>query len=93
MLFRKKVERVDAGELRVDPGLCPGEDERFDRLFEQAMKGMIPVYFAAVPLGLCIPADPDYRPDKHPVGAAAIQAALEAKCPGPGPPARRAENE
>lgn len=77
MPFFGKTKRVKVSDLSIDPGLCPNDDPTFDRLFDQAMKGITPVYFGSVPLGLCIPADPDYRPDKHPAGAAAIEASYQ----------------
>ncbi len=42
------------------------------------MKARLPVYFAAVPLILCVPFDLDYRPDLHPIGRKAIEASRRA---------------
>ena len=75
--FFGKTKRVKVSDLHINPALCPSDDPIFDRLFDQALKGITPVYFGAVPLGLCIPADPDYRPDKHPGAAAAIEATCQ----------------
>lgn len=68
--FTKKIATKD---IRTDPALCPKHDDEFDRLFEAAMKGHLPVYFAAVPLALCVPFDLDYRPDLHPLGKRTIE--------------------
>ena len=54
------------------PDLTPMHDEQFSALLQRAVSGDVPVYFAAVPLALCVPFDLDYRPDLHPVGAKAI---------------------
>jgi hypothetical protein len=60
------------------PGLTPKHDERFLALLQGAVSGGVPVYFAAVPLAICVPFDLDYRPDLHPVGAQAINQMVEA---------------
>jgi len=70
-LQRKRI-RVD--DLHFHPDLTPKLDELLILLMDDAVTGDVPVYFAAVPLSLCIPFDPDYRPDLHPVGAKAIEA-------------------
>ncbi len=77
MGFFEKWKRVNTDEIGIDPGLCPNNDPTFDLLFKQAMNGMTPVYFGAIPLELCIPADPDYRPDTHPIGSQAIEASFQ----------------
>ncbi|MBM4033054.1 MAG: hypothetical protein FJ291_14905 [Planctomycetes bacterium] len=59
-------------ELHVRPGLTPKTDERMIDLMKKALRGVVPVYFASIPLALCVPFDVDYRPDLDPVGAAAI---------------------
>jgi len=66
--------RVPTDSLHFHPDLTPKHDELLTRLMEDALVGDVPVYFAAVPLSLCIPFDPDYRPDLHPVGAKVIEA-------------------
>ena len=68
---------MNASEVYAIPGLTPKVDPRFDELMAEALKGLIPIYFGAVPLGLCVPFDLDYRPDQHPVGAEAIRQSLE----------------
>jgi hypothetical protein len=65
--------RLRVSELRTIPELTPKHDARFAELMDAALKGQVPIYFAAVPLGLCVPFDLDYRPDQHPVGAEAIR--------------------
>jgi hypothetical protein len=59
-------------DLDFLPGLTPKHDERFSALLKGAVSGDVPIYFAAVPLALCVPFDLDYRPDLHPVGEQAI---------------------
>ena len=59
------------------PDLTPKHDEQFSALLQGAVSGDVPVYFAAVPLALCVPFDLDYRPDLHPVGAQAISQMTE----------------
>jgi len=73
------VKRDDdkPSEIHDLPGLTPKRDERLMQRLEEAVAGRVQVYFAAVPLGLCVPFDLDYRPDKHPVGEAAIHDAFE----------------
>jgi hypothetical protein len=68
---------IKPSELHNLPGLTPQRDERHMQLLEEAVAGTLRIFFAAVPLGLCVPFDLDYRPDKHPVGAAAIRDAFE----------------
>ena len=62
------------------PTLTPQRDETFMQSPESALRGELPVYYAAVPLSACVPFDLDYRPDLHPAGAAAIEKATAA-CP------------
>jgi hypothetical protein len=71
------IRRVPLNELHTLPELTPKHDETFLRLAQEAIQGTLPVYFAAVPLVLCVPFDPDYRPDRHPIGKQAIQAYAE----------------
>jgi hypothetical protein len=59
-------------DIQSMPGLTPKRDDQFAALLQSAITGLVPVYLAAVPLALCIPYDPDYRPDLHEVGAEAI---------------------
>jgi hypothetical protein len=61
----------------IDPSLQPKSDPEWARLAEGAFSGEVPVYFAAVPLILCVPFDLDYRPDLHPSGAQAIRMFVE----------------
>jgi len=67
---------MESGRPVTIPGLSPKMDQHFLNLLESAVAGTTPVYFAAVPLALCVPYDLDYRPDLHPVGEAAIQEAV-----------------
>ena len=63
---------IAVSELHSLPGLTPKHDERLSALLQGAVSDDVPVYFAVVPLALCVPFDLDYRPDLHPVGAMAI---------------------
>lgn len=74
---RRRVVRVPVEKLGVIPGLVPKRDDTFVRLLTEAVGGRVPVYLASVPLILCVPFDVDYRPDLHPVGAAAIRAIMK----------------
>lgn len=38
-----------------DPDLAHVYDDKLNRLLDGAVKGTVPVYFAAMPLGLCVP--------------------------------------
>jgi hypothetical protein len=69
---------VNSSDISLLPGLTPKHDERFTALLEGAVSGDVPIYFAAVPLALCVPFDPDYRPDLHPVGSHAIDQVFDA---------------
>ena len=70
-LFRRK-DRMDHTEIEALAGLRPLFDPVFDHLCRGAYKGLIDVYFAAVPIALIRPFDPDYDPGKHPIGKKAI---------------------
>ena len=70
----KKI-RVD--QIHLNPELTPPVDPILARLMQEAIEGRVPVYFAEVPLVLCVPYDPDYRPDLHPVGNAVIRQTME----------------
>lgn len=74
----ERISKFPVSKINIDPTLQPKHDSEWDRLFEAALQGTLPVYFAGVPLVLCIPFDLDYRPDLHPIGAKAIQATIEA---------------
>ncbi len=57
---------IAVSDIHSLPDLTPKHDERFSALLQGAVSGDVPVYFAAVPLALCVPFDLDYRPDLHP---------------------------
>lgn len=63
-------------DLKTSPDLTPKRDDTFIKLIQGAVKGEVPVYLASVPLGFCVPFDLDYRPDLHPMGAAAIRSII-----------------
>lgn len=68
---------IAVSDIHWLPGLTPKHDEQFSALLQRAVSGDVPVYFAAVPLALCVPFDLDYRPDLHPVGAKGISQMTE----------------
>ena len=68
---------ISPEKIHTHPDLSPKIDEKLMSLMQQAYDGEIPVYFAAVPLVLCVPYDLDYRPDLHPVGAEIIRQIAE----------------
>ena len=75
-LFRRETVPVDkVGTLE---GLKPLKDDVFSYLLERAAAGEADVYFAAVPMGLVDPFDTEYRPQDHPIGAAAIDQIFKA---------------
>jgi hypothetical protein len=74
---RRRIElrgfkRVKVSDIHLLPDFTPKHDERFSALLEGAVSGEVPVYFAAVPVAICVPFDLDYRPDLQPVGKQAI---------------------
>lgn len=71
------IKYINPDKIRVDPTLRPNYDNRFTEYYGEAIEGRIPVYYATVPVQLLIPFDPDYRPDKHPVGMKSIEAMQE----------------
>ena len=72
------VKGVKVEDLHMLPELTPAPDKVFDYLLEQAIKGHLEVYYAAVPLKLVTPFDKEYDPRKHPVGQQAIDAFFQA---------------
>ena len=72
-----KSTRTPVSELRLIPDLVPKHDERLSELMQQALAGKVAIYFAAVPVCLCVPFDLDYRPDQHPIGVAAVRETAE----------------
>ena len=71
------IRDVRNERIHIDPDLMPKPDDTYIHLFGEAMEGRVPVYFATVPLALCVPFDLDYRPDLHRIGGQAIEAAIE----------------
>jgi hypothetical protein len=69
--------RITPSKFPSLPDLTPKHDERLMALLKGAFSGDVPVYFAAVPLALCVPFDLDYRPDLHPVVRKAISQMTE----------------
>jgi hypothetical protein len=58
----KDLEQLDTHSFK------PPDDPVYQYLLEEAGKGRIPVYFAAVPLSLIQPYDPEFHPEKTPKG-------------------------
>ena len=55
----------------------PKKDDILIYLWEQALAGKTPVYFAAIPLQMIEPFDKEYDPRKLPIGKKAIEAIME----------------
>ena len=66
------VVRMPPDQLHSHPELTPVADPHFDDLLDQALKGTLPVYFAAVPLAAIVPFDKNYLPNKHPAFEAGV---------------------
>jgi len=77
LLNDNTIIEVDPTTLQNHPDLTPKRDERMLVLMEQATRGELPLFFGAVPLGLILPFDLDYRPDLHPVGKQLIDLAFQ----------------
>jgi hypothetical protein len=60
-----RVGRISVESLYIDPSLTPPHDAVLDYLLERALEGNLPVYFAAVPLGLIKPFSDQYDPRRH----------------------------
>ncbi len=63
--------------IQIDPTLNPKRGDEWMRLADFCLKGELPVYYASVPLVLCVPFDLNYRPDLHPAGRRSIDAMKE----------------
>lgn len=77
MWKKPKVEKINPNEIHFLPELTPKRDEMLLSLMEQALKDELPLYYAAIPLALCIHFDVEYRPDMHPLGKTAIKQASD----------------
>ncbi len=75
-LFRRP-EKMDPREIAGLVGLQPLSDPVFNHLLESALAGRVDVYFAAVPRSAIRPFDPDYEPQRHAVGVAAIEEVMK----------------
>ena len=73
-LFREEKVKIEDLELSE---YQPQKDEILIYLWEQALAGRTPVYFAAIPLKMIEPFDKEYDPRKHPIGNKAIEAIME----------------
>jgi hypothetical protein len=71
-LFRRPT-RVSVDEIDALLGLRPLRDEILGYLLQRAVDGLLPVYAAALPRTLIRPFDPEYNPEKHPLGLAAVE--------------------
>jgi hypothetical protein len=72
-----REEKVPLKNIISDNKLRPPDDPVFSYLLEDAVKGRIPVYYAAVPLELVRPFAPDFHPEEHPIGKQAMQAIFD----------------
>ncbi len=75
--MQERVERVPVESLHGHPELTPPHDTVLDYLLECALQGNVPVYFAAIPLGLIKPFSDLYDPRRHPIGRQAIASIQE----------------
>lgn len=67
------AERVPGDRLATRPDWRPPRDPVFAYLLEQATLGVVPVYFAAVPLARVVRHDPTFRPERTPDGETVVQ--------------------
>ncbi|MBM4272894.1 MAG: hypothetical protein FJ134_00295 [Deltaproteobacteria bacterium] len=75
----KWLRRKEAKELnkQIDfKTFKPPDDPVFGNLLEEAVKGRVPVYFAAVPLTLVRPYDPEFHPENMPEGEKIVEAIM-----------------
>lgn len=74
------LKRVTIKELKelpegtVSHSLKPPDDPVYGYLLEEAAKGRVPVFFAAVPLNLIRPYAPEFHPENVPGGKQALEA-------------------
>jgi hypothetical protein len=68
----RRIERALVSS-NVDSQLAPKRVRRFVELLQGAVKGEVPVFFAQIPLPLCVPFDLDYLPDSNPATASGIR--------------------
>jgi len=62
----KKV-KLNTKDVHIHSDFSPQIDETFIELVKKALKGEIPVYYAAVPLAICVPFDLEYDPNDIPI--------------------------
>jgi hypothetical protein len=60
-----RVERIPVKNLRPHTEVTPPHDAVLDYPLERALEGNVPVYFAAIPLGLIRPFSDQYDPRQH----------------------------
>jgi hypothetical protein len=70
--MRERTERIPIKNIQTDPGLTPPHDPMLDYLLEGALKGNVPVFFAAIPLKIIKPFSDQYDPRRHPIGKQAV---------------------
>ena len=75
--FSGVSENIELKDIHVHSQMAPKIDERFIELMHSALDGKTPIYFGWIPLSLCIPNDPDYRADCHPVISQNVDALVD----------------
>lgn len=73
---RFKTETVPRDKINVNNEFKPPDDPAFAYLLDETIAGRVPVYFAAVPLGLIRPFAPDFHPENYPIGRELVEAII-----------------
>lgn len=72
----ESAESMSLADLRVHPDLVPPTDPLFVYLYDQVIASRLPAYRDLIPRELVRPFDPDFHPERTPLGAAATRAIL-----------------
>lgn len=83
---KHQTKMVDLKNIRPHQALKVKMDETFLELFDSAIMGKVPIYFAQVPFRLIRPFDESFLPQRrHPDGERGIQVIVELIKQGNGP--------
>jgi hypothetical protein len=63
--------------MQVNPSWKPPTDPVFQCLWQEAMFGQLPDFFAAVPLSRVVPFDPTFHPERTGDGERVVQALMQ----------------